>query len=377
MRRRGCDPPGAATKGAHPAAEGDTSGGNGPRSPWGGHRKRPPARMMWRFGGMFAAFLLVTGGILAAGVWALLTALGVGSASTALRLVAVGVLVLGVAALIALGRIARRSAAPVGALIEATARIEEGDYTARVPERGPRELRRLSRTFNGMSARLELVDAGRRAFLADVAHELRTPLTVIRGRVEAMLDGVDPRDDAELERVLRQAQVLERLVDDVRTVALAETGSLELRREPTDAQLLLNDVASDYREDARASGVELEVVVDDAVPLIVVDPARARQVVVNLLANAIRHAGSGEGIVLGASAEDGIVTLSVVDTGPGIDPELLGRAFERFAKGEESEGAGLGLAIAKDIVEAHGGSIAAESEVGAGTTVTVAFPAAA
>lgn len=330
--------------------------------------------MIWRFGAMFVAFLLVTGGVIAAGVWALATAVGVGSPSTALRAVAVGVLVLGLVALFVLGRIARRSAAPVGALIEATGRIEEGDYTVRVPERGPRELRRLARTFNGMSERLELVDARRRAFLADVAHELRTPLTVIRGRVEAMLDGLDARDDAELERVLNQAGILERLVDDVRTVALAETGSLELRPEPTDPAILLNDVASDYSDEALDVGVEIEVAAADDLPAAEVDPARIRQVLLNLVGNALRHCRHGDRVTLSALAESESLLLEVRDTGRGIPPELLGRVFERFAKDEDSPGAGLGLAIAKDIVEAHGGTISADSAPGEGTTMRVVLP---
>ena len=177
--------------------------GRPPRHGPPGRRRRPPARVMWRYGAMFAAFLLVAGGLIAAGVWALATAVGVGSPAGGLRGAAIGVLVIGVLGLVALSRIARRTAAPVDALIEAASRIEDGDYAARVPERGPGELRRLARTFNGMSERLELVDAGRRAFLADVAHELRTPLTVIRGRVEAMLDGVHPATTSNSDRCWR------------------------------------------------------------------------------------------------------------------------------------------------------------------------------
>ena len=354
-------------------------GGPGAGERWRGPPRRPPAKMMWRFGGMFGLFLLASGGLTAAGVWALLTAVGVGSPSGVLRGVAIAVLVLGFFGGLALGRIARRTAVPVGALIEATGQIEEGDYTARVPERGPRELRRLARTFNGMSERLELVDAGRRAFLADVAHELRTPLTVIQGRIEAMLDGVDPRDDDQLERVLAHAKVMDRLVEDVRTVALAETGSLELRREPTDAALLLRDVAADFSDAPGRDGVEIRVEVAAGVPPLAVDPARVRQVLANLLTNALRHTHRGDQItmsaqVASADADADAVTIAVTDTGDGISDELLGRVFERFAKGAGSPGVGLGLAIARDIVEAHGGTVSAQSVEGEGTTIALTLP---
>ncbi len=365
--------------------------GRPPRHGPPGRRRRPPARVMWRYGAMFAAFMLVAGGLIAAGVWALATAVGVGSPSGGLRGAAIGVLVIGVLGLVALSRIARRTAAPVGALIEAASRIEDGDYAARVPERGPGELRRLARTFNGMSERLELVDAGRRAFLADVAHELRTPLTVIRGRVEAMLDGVHPRDDEQLGSVLAHAIVLERLVEDVRTVALAETGSLELRREPIEATLLLNESAADFAGAATREGIALQVEVSAELPALDVDSARIRQVLVNLLANALRYTQSGDTITLsagpggeGVSGRDAgsgttlsAVAIEVRDTGSGVDEALLERVFERFAKGGDSPGVGLGLAIARDIVEAHGGTIVVESVAGEETAVRMLLPTAA
>ena len=142
------------------------------------------------------------------------------------------------------GRAFRRVAVPVGDLVEASGRVETGDFSARVPEEGPREVRSLARAFNSMSSRLEEMEQQRQSTLADVSHELRTPLTVIQGTVEAMLDGVYPSDPEHLEPILEQARLMERLIDDLRTLTLAEAGRLVLHREPTDLGALLPDVAA-------------------------------------------------------------------------------------------------------------------------------------
>ncbi len=325
------------------------------------HRRgRPPARFIWRFGVFFALFLLTVGGFLAAGVWALATAVGLIGASWPVRGLAIGLLVFAVAGLPRLRRLWRRAAIPIAALVEAAGQIEGGDYGARVPERGPRDVRSLARAFNAMSERLEAVDSQRRSFLADVAHELRTPLTVIQGRLEAMLDGVDERDDEQLERILNQAQTLDRVVEDLRTAALAETGSLVFEREPTELGALLAETARDFRPEAERHGVTLSEDFSAAALTCDVDPVRMRQLLGNLLTNALRHTPDGGEIFLSMSRDGGQARIDVADTGSGIPVELTDTLFERFTKSSESPGVGLGLAIARDIAVAHGGTISAE-----------------
>ena len=325
---------------------------------------------------LFAVFvLLVLGGLLAAGAWALLTATGALSASWWVRGLAIGLLVVGALSLPRLRGLFRHAVLPVSALIAAAGQIEEGDYSARVPERGPRDVRSLARAFNAMTERLETLDSQRRTFLADVAHELRTPLTVILGRIEAMLDGVDPRDDEQLERVLNQAQTLDRVVEDLRTAALAETGSLVLAREPTDLASLASETVRDLQPEAQSRGVVLLGEMGADVPSIDADPGRIRQVITNLLTNALRHTPSGGQIVVSVTCSESDVALEVADTGPGIPAELVDSLFQRFAKSSESPGVGLGLAIARDLTAAHGGEIELVAPDDAGARIRVTLPA--
>ena len=212
----------------------------------------------------------------------------------------------------------RRRMAPIGGLIEAAAQIERGVYSARVPQRGGRDVRTLARTFNTMSARLEAIDSQRRSFLADVAHELRTPLSIMRGRLEAMLDGIHPRDDEHLRAILDHAASLERLVGDVATIALAETGSLPLRLEQVDLAVLANAVAADFAEAALAAGVELAVRGEPA-PFSA-DPARIRQALANLVENAPRHTGRGGRVEIRIGATAAGTESPSRTTAPGSRP---------------------------------------------------------
>jgi signal transduction histidine kinase len=284
---------------------------------------------------------------------------------------------LGLLALVILSSLARalrRAAAPVGDLIEASGRVEAGDFSTRVPETGPREVRALARAFNSMSERLEETEQRRRSALADVSHELRTPLTVIQGNLEALLDGVYPADAAHLEPILAETRILERLIEDLRTLTLAEAGSLVLHREPTDLGALLTDVAASYRSQAEKAGIALNVTVADGIPTLDIDPARIREVVSNLLTNALRHTPRGGRVELSAAFAGDQVELSVHDTGSGIPEDQLERIFDRFYRSPESPGSGLGLPIAKSLVEAHGGNISATSDPAAGTTIRLMFP---
>jgi two-component system sensor histidine kinase BaeS len=282
------------------------------------------------------------------------------------------------AAVYALTRGFRRLAVPLGSLVEAARRVERGAYDARVPEvtRGPRELRELTRAFNTMASRLEADQRQRRSLLADVSHELRTPLAVLRGNLEAIADGIHPADEAHLAGLIEETHVLERLVDDLRTISLAEAGALPLHREPTDPDVLLGETVASFTTAATEAGIELRVESPTDLPLLDVDPVRIREVLSNLLANAIRHTPRGGHVTAsGAPAAGGrSVVFRVADTGSGIEPELQDHVFERFARGRDSRGSGLGLAIARDLVSAHGGTISVRSQPGAGTTFEVVLP---
>jgi signal transduction histidine kinase len=294
------------------------------------------------------------------------------------RLLGIGIVVVGILAIAGSGRTFRRVAFSLDELVEAADRVEHGDYTTRVtvPRTGPRPMRDLARGFNEMVTRLETDEAQRRRLLADVSHELRTPLTVVQGNIEAMLDGVHEVDEAHLGAILEETRVLGRLVDDLRTVALSESGSLPLHREPTDLAVVATDAVGAFRSTAQAAGVELGVEIADDIPLLEVDPVRIREVISNLIANALRHTPAGGSIVLDARVGDAgrAAVVTVRDTGSGIEPDLLPHVFDRFAKAAGSRGSGLGLAIARGLVEAHGGSIQVDSAPGRGSTFQFRIP---
>jgi len=265
----------------------------------------------------------------------------------------------------------RRMTRPMSSLIEAAHRIESGDYSTQVPEWGSPDIRSVARAFNSMSARLKTIDEQRRGFLADVTHELRTPLSVIRGQAEAISDGVYPADAAHLEPILDATETLDRLVEDLRTLALTEAGNLVLQKEATDLGALAHDTVESFRPQADSKGVVFTTDIAPNLAPVELDPARMRQVIGNLLSNAIRHTPSGGSVKVAVPSP---AKISVSDTGEGIPPDLLPHVFERFTKGPNSSGSGLGLAIAHDLVAAHGGSLRAENTA-QGTTLTVTLDA--
>ena len=265
------------------------------------------------------------------------------------------------------------TAAPLGDLVEASARVEAGEVGTQVRVRGPREIRALGRAFNAMSSRLAQDTDERKRLLADVSHELRTPLTVIQGSIEGMLDGLYPADRPQLERLLGETRQLERLIDDLRVLALADAGALPLHREQTDLAALAAEVGTGFGPQAHADGIGLHADAGDAL-LVDVDPHRVRQVIGNLVSNALRHTPSGGEVTVRVRREADAAVLEVIDTGGGMEADAADRAFDRFWRSGDAAGAGLGLAIVRDLVRAHGGEAELTSAPGAGTTVRCEFP---
>lgn len=268
----------------------------------------------------------------------------------------------------------RHFASPLGAVMEAADCVAEGDYTVRVREHGPPLMRALAHSFNTMTERLQHADRQRRDLMADLAHELRTPLSVLQGRIEGLVDGVYARDEGQLLQLLEETHVLSRLIEDLRTLALSDAGVLELHKEATDIVSLLRDVVRSFDAVAGGKGVSVTVSEPLAAVTLDIDALRIRAVLTNLLSNALRHTPAGGTITMALSSSEEQVTIAVKDTGEGMPPEDVARMFDRFYKGSTSRGSGLGLTIAKNLVTAHGGEIAASSQVGEGTTVKVMLP---
>jgi signal transduction histidine kinase len=291
------------------------------------------------------------------------------------------VLVVVFALVVGMGRTLFLTARTLDELVEATRRVQAGDYTTRVggrgrPNGGLRAVGQLTDGFDTMVTRLEADETQRRTLLADISHELRTPLTVVQGNLEAILDDVYPPDPAHLGLILDETRVLGRLIDDLRTLALSEAGTLALHPEPTDPDVLVGEVVRSFEPAAAAAGVELTAEIAGDLPILEVDPVRIREVLANLVANALRHTPRGGRVTIAGGVEGRWVRLEVRDTGRGIDPALLPHVFDRFVKGDDSRGSGLGLAIARQLVVAHGGEIAADSTPGLGTTIRVGLPLA-
>jgi two-component system, OmpR family, sensor histidine kinase BaeS len=275
------------------------------------------------------------------------------------------------------GILIRRLVGPMSAVMNASDQLAAGDYSVRIPERGLHDFRDLAHSFNSMSARLQVYDQQRKRLLADISHELRTPLTVLQGNVEGMLDHVYPRDDERLQLVLEETHILSRLIDDLRTLSLAETGRLALQKEMVDPQKCLRDVVEAMQRQSSQREVRLMVEPTEILPRTELDSARIRQVLENLIANALRHTPSGGEIRVNCALLPGKpdrLLFQVIDNGRGISPEDLPNIFNRYYKASDSGGTGLGLAIAKELVEAHGGSIHAASELGKGTTIRFSLP---
>ena len=277
-----------------------------------------------------------------------------------------------------LGRFVFRGFRSVNDLIVVTGRLADGDYSARADTAVPPALGPVVGSFNEMAERLETSDELRRRLLADVGHELRTPLTIIRGELEAMADGVHEMSEVELRRLLVDVTGMERLLDDLKTLSTTEAGVLDLQIEATDISRLVTESAARFRIEAAARGVTVAALAgsdDDATSVIVdVDSMRISEVVTNLISNALRAVDEGGRVDVTVDREADWVVITVRDDGAGIEPDQLDVIFDRFAKGRESTGSGLGLTISRSLVEAHGGTIGVASVEGNGTTMTVRLP---
>jgi two-component system sensor histidine kinase BaeS len=264
-------------------------------------------------------------------------------------------------------------------LTAATQSMAQGNLEQTVPVRSKDELGQLATSFNRMSADLAHANTLRRQMTADIAHDLRTPLTVIKGYTEALRDGDLPATQATFETMYQEAQHLSLLIDDLRTLSLAEAGELILNRRPTSPFELLFQAQAAYLPQAQNAGVALRIESGGVIPDIHIDPERIARVLGNLIINALRYTENDGQITLQAHTHQNGVLLSVADTGSGIPPEDLPHIFDRFYRGDaarqsDNGESGLGLAIAKSLVEAHGGSIAVTSVVGEGTTFEIFLP---
>ncbi len=282
----------------------------------------------------------------------------------------------GAAALLVGLLLSQRFLRPLSELTQAITAMKQGDLNQQVQAHGHDELADLARTFNQMSAQIHRANQLRKQMTADIAHDLRTPLMVISGYIEALRDGTFQATPERFEAMNQEAILLKRLVEDLRTLSLADAGELKLVYQPVQPRELLEQVRQAFEPIATEQQVALRVETDEALPTLHVDRERMVQVLANLVTNALRYTPAGGSVKLLARKQQGGVQLTVSDSGAGIPEEKLPNIFERFYRIEESRTeyhgeSGLGLAIAKSIVEAHHGTIAAESRVGVGTSMTI------
>jgi signal transduction histidine kinase len=298
------------------------------------------------------------------------------------RAIWLAALAAGVAALLIGGVLVVGLLKPVNALTSAAQELSQGDLSQRVPITTRDELGELSLAFNQMADNLERMEGQRRDLTADIAHELRNPLSVMQARLEGIIDGVYEPSPERLKSVLEQSRLLNRLVEDLRMLALADAGQLTLDRADTDLSSLATQAVEVYRTQAEEGDVRLSLDTPAPGTLVAsVDPARMEQVLGNLLSNALRHTPPEGEMELAVGRRDGArsVLITVSDTGEGIPEESLPFVFDRFYRADRSRsrergGTGLGLAITRELVEAHGGSIEASNRHGGGTVFSIELP---
>ena len=270
---------------------------------------------------------------------------------------------------------------PLADVMSAAESLAEGDFGVRVQEKGDQEFTKLAKSFNHMAEELERAETQRRNLTADVAHELRTPLHILQGNLEGALDGVYQASPDHFRSMLEETRLLQRLVEDLQTLSMAESGTLDFHFQTLIVKDLLADVITSFSGKAEEGGVQLKLDYPDELNDLTLegDWHRLDQVLGNLVVNALRYTGEGGEIHLSAEESNGAVKILIQDSGEGIPAEDLPFVFERFWKGDKSRsrasgGSGLGLAIARQLVQAHGGTIGVESEVEQGTTFVVELP---
>ncbi len=275
--------------------------------------------------------------------------------------------------------LARTLIRPLRALTQAAQNMAEGDLDQQVIVKSKDEIGQLATGFNRMSSEIKRVNDLRRQMTADIAHDLRTPLTVIAGYVESMRDGVLQPTTERLALIYTEIERLQNLVGDLRMLSQADAGELPLHPRPVTPKCLLERIAAPFQYRTEQHGIALQIEASENLPEIKVDEDRMMQVFGNLINNSMRYTPEGGRILLKASASDGHVVLTVEDNGEGIVAEEIPYIFDRFHRADKSRHAesgesGLGLAIVKALVEAHGGTVRAESSYGEGTSIYIELP---
>ncbi len=276
--------------------------------------------------------------------------------------------------------LADRISKPLSELTDATGSMADGNYAGRLDISGGAEIEELADAFNTLSENLEQNEELRKNMVADIAHELRNPLATIHAQLEAIEDGVIEADKSAIDSLMEDTVLLTRLVEDLQQLSIVEAGRLELNLVRVDPGEMVRGVASRFEQDFVKKGISLELDVAGELPLVKADQLRLAQVLGNLVKNSLLHTPEGGEITVRAASSEGEVVFSVADTGSGINEEELPMIFERFYRTDRSRtratgGAGLGLCIARSLVEAQGGHIRAESERGKGTTISFTVPA--
>jgi signal transduction histidine kinase len=283
--------------------------------------------------------------------------------------------------------LSRRLMAPVKSMMQASLRIAEGDYSKRVPTSSGQsasnqdELDLLAHSFNRMAEKLEQVELMRRQLLADVSHELRTPLTAIKGSMEGLIDGVLPADHSTYQNVYREADRLQRLVEDLQELSRVESGGIELTLKPVNLRALIKNALQRMRPSFDEKKVKLESKIQEKLPRVNADEDRLLQVIINLLSNALQFTPKKGSVMVTTAKIKNNLVVSIADNGIGIKPQDVEHIFERFYRADKSRsrqeggGSGIGLTIAQSLVRAHGGRIWVESEgEGKGSVFSFSLP---
>ncbi len=296
------------------------------------------------------------------------------------RFILWGCLIGGGAALVVTFILSRRILSPIKALTEAARHFGQGDFSQRLEFKDKGEIGELARAFNSMAGDLERTERLRRNMVADVAHELRTPLSNLKGYLEAVNDGMVKPDAKTFCSLNEEASLLSRLADDLQELSLAEAGELKLHYQAEDIAALINQTVATLQTQATTKRISVSIDLPDKLPAVNIDSHRISQVLRNLLENALTHTAQSDTITVTAREQDGWVEVIIADTGEGIPAEDLPNIFERFYRVDKSRtratgGTGLGLTIAKRLIEAHGGKIEAQSEPGKGSRFSFTLPA--